>query len=140
VKTFIKIFLALGAVVLAWPAAGTETQKPPAAKPAPVRSVFVLPTNTREGRDPFFPESARPFEAVLAANKTVEISALTIKGFSGTPGHRLVIINNHTFGIGDEGDVLTPTGRVHLRCTQIGTDLVTIEVNGQRRELRLGAQ
>ena len=128
------------AVGLTWPTTGAEPQKTPAAKPVPARSVFALPSNVSEGRDPFFPESARPFEAVLAASKTVEISALSIKGFSGTPGHRLVIINNHTFGIGDEGDVLTPTGRVHLRCTQIGADLVTIEVNGQRRELRLGAQ
>jgi hypothetical protein len=130
----------MAAVILARPAAGAETPQTAAGKPVPVRSVFVMPSNTREGRDPFFPESVRPFEAVLAANKTVEISALSIKGFSGPPSHRLVIINNHTFGIGDEGDVLTPTGRVHLRCTQIGTDLVTIEVNGQRRELRLGAQ
>jgi hypothetical protein len=69
----------------------------------------------------------------------VEISALTVKGFSGTPGHRFVIINNHTFGVGDEGDVITPSGRVHVRCTEVHSDYVAIEVNGQRRELHLRA-
>ena len=117
-----------------------EPAKIPAAPLAPAHSVFVVPANIHEGRDPFFPESTRMFDAAAEASKTVEVSALTIKGFSGTPGHRFVIINNHTFGIGDEGDVITPTGRVHIRCTEIRADVVIIEVNGQRRELHLGAQ
>ena len=106
----------------------------------PAKSVFILPANAKEGRDPFFPESTRTFDAAVAANKTVEISALNIKGFSGTPGHRFVIINNHTFGSGDEGDVRTATGRIHIRCTEIRSDTVIIEVNGQRREMHLGTQ
>ena len=134
-NTLLKITFALFAAAALRPVEAAEPAKNPAA---PVRSVFVIPSNSREGRDPFFPESTRMFDAAIAASKTVEVSALTVKGFSGTPGHRFVIINNHTFGIGDEGDVITPTGRVHIRCTEIHATIVAIEVNGLRRELRLG--
>jgi hypothetical protein len=140
VKTLLTTFFVLVAAGLIQLATASETPKTPAANLLPVRSVFAIPTNVREGRDPFFPESTRVFEAVAAATKTVEITALTVKGISGLPGHRLVIINNHTFGIGDEGDVLTPTGRVHIRCVEIRPDAVTIEINGQRHELHFGAQ
>ena len=139
-KTFLKIFLAVIALVSTRSATGTEPPKNAVTAPAPVRSTFVVPTSFREGRDPFYPESTRPYEAAVAANKTVEITTLAIKGISGSPGHRLVIINNHTFGIGDEGDVLTSSGRVHIRCTEIRADSVAIEINGQRHELHLGAQ
>ncbi len=139
-KTFLKIILALFVADSTWSASAAEPAKNPAAPQVPAHSVFVIPTNVHEGRDPFFPESTRMVDAAMAASKTVEVSALTVKGFSGTPGHRFVIINNHTFGIGDEGDVITPTGRAHIRCTEIRADVVAIEVNGQRRELHLGAQ
>ena len=49
--------------------------------------------------------------------------------------HRLVIINNHTFAAGDEGDVITRDGRIHLSCIEIKTNSVVIEVGGQRHEL-----
>ena len=42
----------------------------------------------------------------------------------------MAIINNHTFAVGDEGDVITPSGRVHLRCIDIQPGTVVIEVNG----------
>lgn len=104
------------------------------------RSVFVLPTSSREGRDPFFPESTRSIEEVKAASRTVEITALKVPGISGTPGHLLAIINNHTFAIGDEGDVLTSSGRVHLRCIEIQRGFVLVEINGQSHRLNLDAQ
>jgi hypothetical protein len=140
VKTFSKIILAIVALASIRLASGAEPQKTAAAPVVPAHSTFVVPTNIHEGRDPFFPESTRPYEAAVAANKTVEITTLAVKGISGPPGHRLVIINNHTFGVGDEGDVLTSSGRVHIRCTEVRADGVTIEINGQRHELHLGAQ
>ncbi len=136
-KTLFKIIFAVGAVVLTGAATAGESPTNAPAKLVVARSVFVVPTSVREGRDPFFPESTRTIEAAVATTKTVEISALTIKGFSGSPGHRLVILNNHTFAVGDEGDVLTPTGRVHIRCTEIRPDLVAVEINGRRHELRV---
>ncbi len=63
------------------------------------------------------------------------VSTLAIKGFSGTAEDRTVIINNHSFAAGDEGDVLTPGGRVHIRCLVIKENTVIIEADHQRREL-----
>jgi hypothetical protein len=62
--------------VAAWLSAAFVTVLPVAAAPVaqPVtpevvsRSVFVLPANPLEGRDPFFPTSTRPYEN--AASKT----------------------------------------------------------------------
>jgi|SRR5665213_728343 len=116
---------------------------PPAAAPAKpviVRSEFVMPTGPREGRDPFFPESMRPYEDSMVAKRTVEVNAFSVRGISIEHGHPMAIINNHTFAVGDEGDVLTPTGRVHLRCIEIGTGTVEIEVNGVKRELSIGTK
>jgi len=99
-------------------------------------SVFTVPADTQEGRDPFFPDSTRPYEAAAAANpKVADVTSLVLKGFSGSLNNRLVIINNHTFAAGDEGDVTTPVGRIHLTCIEIKTNSVVIEVGGQRHEL-----
>ncbi|HUA69371.1 MAG TPA: hypothetical protein VMA13_12550 [Candidatus Saccharimonadales bacterium] len=101
-----------------------------------IRSVFIMPANPGEGRDPFFPDSVRPYENAAAATpKTADITSLVLRGFSGTVDHRLVIINNHTFAVGDEGDVITSTGRIHLRCVEIGADNVIVEIGGQYHKL-----
>ena len=105
-----------------------------------VHSVFILPRSPKEGRDPFFPESTRTMELTPAAVHTVEISSLKVPGISGPPGHLLAIINNHTFAVGDEGEVLTPTGRVNLRCLEINPDHVLVLVNGQVHRINLESQ
>jgi hypothetical protein len=116
---------------------------PLAAAPAdtntPPKSVFILPTNPNEGRDPFYPNSLRPYQD-FAPKRAVDLTALRIKGFSEIAGHRYVIINNHTFGEGDEGDVITPGGRVHIRVLSLGTDTVLVESNGSRHLLRFYGQ
>ena len=117
-------------------AAGISTRGQCATNsPAPAISAFVQPGNPREGRDPFYPESTRPYVTAVATNTVAPVAALTIRGFSGTSENRTVIINNHSFGVGDEGDVLTAAGRVHLRCLAIKSNSVVIEANHQRREL-----
>ena len=99
-------------------------------------SVFVLPSTPGEGRDPFFPDSTRPYKVAVAANpRAADVSSLVVKGFSGSMARRLVIINNHTFAVGDEGDVITSAGRIHLSCIEIKTNSVVIDVGGQRHEI-----
>jgi hypothetical protein len=110
------------------------------ASAAPTPSVFVLPSNPHEGRDPFYPESSRPYTSAPAATNVVVIDTLVIRGSSGTADNRIVIINNHSFGVGDEGDVSTPAGRVHLRCLAIKANSVVIEANHQRRELSFSTE
>ena len=137
-KTRLKQILVAALVLTGVRTVFSEPAKTAPAKPAPARSVFTIPASIREGRDPFFPESTRPFEAAAAASRAsdaTEASALKVPGFSFTNGKRMVIINNHTFAVGDEGDVLTAGGRAHIRCLEIRNDAAIIEVNGRRREL-----
>lgn len=117
-----------------WPLAAA-----PADTNAPQKSVFILPTNPSEGRDPFFPASVRPYQD-FAPKHVVNLTVLQIRGFSEIAGHRYVIINNHTFGEGDEGDVITTGGRVHLRCLSIGANTVMVESNGSHHLLRFDGQ
>jgi hypothetical protein len=140
-NTFTKhtgLFAALATTL--WVARATAENK---TEPGPVRinSTFIVPVGTKEGRDPFYPESTRVFEVMLAANqtnRTSEITSLKVPGISGASGKLLAIINNHTFAVGDEGDVLTSSGRIHLKCLQITATYVIVEVNGQNHRINLG--
>lgn len=127
------VFFSIGyATVLAVSAAPTI----PSNKTETPHSIFTLPSRPSEGRDPFFPNSTRPYEVAAAVIPQVaDIKSLVLRGFSGTLDHRLVIINNHTFAAGDEGDVITSTGHLHLRCIEIRTNSVVVEVGGQFHEL-----
>jgi hypothetical protein len=131
-NTMVVPLLAGFAMVLAVDAAPV-TQS---AKNETPHSVFTVPANPNTGRDPFFPDSTRPYEvAVAAAPKVADITSLVLRGFSGSMDRRLVIINNHTFAPGDEGDVVTAAGRIHLTCIAIKTNSVVIEAGGQRHEI-----
>ena len=130
-----SLWLAILATV---PAVWAAPPKAAPAKPAPALSVFVIPASASDGRDPFFPESTRPYEDSAASKRALDATAFTVKGMSFEHGRPMVIINNHTFAIGDEGDVLTANGRTHIRLIDIKSTVVTIEVNGSRRELNAG--
>jgi hypothetical protein len=132
-EKIMTVLLGIGcAMVLATGAAPAPQSDMTNAK----RSIFILPSNPTEGRDPFFPDSTRPYKLAATTNPQVaNVKSLVVKGFSGSMDHRLVIINNHTFAAGDEGDVVTPGGRIHLSCIEIRTNSVVIEVGGQRHEL-----
>jgi hypothetical protein len=115
--------------------AGVNTNSVPVETP---KSVFIMPSKPQEGRDPFFPNSMRPYEAAMAANRhSAAVGSLELKGISGDPDHRLVIINNHTFAEGDEQDVITIAGRIKVRCLEIKPGSVVVEADGQRVELFL---
>jgi hypothetical protein len=103
------------------------------------RSVFNQPANPQEGRDPFFPSSIRPYQgAVVPGAPAADVGVLAIQGLSGSPDHRLVIINNVTFAVGDDAEVSTSQGRIHIHCLEIGENAAVVEANGQRHELRYG--
>lgn len=123
------------ATALAAAAAPAHTVPMNTATNAPVESVFIMPSNPSEGRDPFFPNSTRPYESAMS-KRHVELTTLEIKGYSEIAGRRFVIINNHTFGEGDEGDVMTPQGRVHVHCLTITPNSVLVESGGTRHLLK----
>ena len=119
-----------------WSSAADVNTSP--APPEAPESVFVMPSKPQEGCDPFFPNSTRPYEAAMVANRhSAAVSSLELKGISGNPPHRLVIINNHTFAAGDEQDVITHEGRIQVRCIEIKPNSAIIEADGQRVELSL---
>lgn len=148
----ILLILALGACGL--PAFAASSNSPsgagtnaPAAKgtnaipvelPIP-KSHFAMP-GEGGGKDPFYPTSARfqPREHATNTNVVAAPPMVRINGFSGTPAQPLVIINNATFGIGDEMSIPTQAGRVKVRCIEIRTqdESALVEVNGVRRELQ----
>ena len=101
------------------------------------KSVFVIPKNPQEGRDPFFPNSMHPYGISEKPQLTPAVSNLVLKGLSGPPDGRLAMINGRTFKTGEEGEVSTPAGRVTIRVVEIRSDSVVIEVGGVRHELHM---
>jgi hypothetical protein len=149
VKTIFKIAFALVAAgIFLTVAAPAQAAKPETNAPAvtavktnapvlPPKSAFTQPTSNRDGHDPFFPESNRIFDSQVAvAHATETVTTLTVKGFSVVRGRPMVIINNHSFMVGDEGDVLGAGGsRAHVHCLEIKNGTVIVELNGARHEL-----
>jgi hypothetical protein len=111
----------------------------------PPKAIFNLPHAPVEGKDPFYPRSVYPYigtpkpppsTPTNTAPVVIEVD-LKLSGISGTREHPLAIVNGHTFEAGEEGELNTPNGKVHIRCLEIRPDGVTALVNGQRRELRM---
>jgi hypothetical protein len=134
--------------------AKTPAPAPGIAKPEPVpipRSVFEVPKTPKDGRDPFFPESARPFGATAGRTNTAAAPTainLAFKGLAGTAGAQFATISlvgvegvtaSVNLAAGEEGDIVTPTRRIRVRCIEIKGDSVVVETGGVRRELRLRA-
>lgn len=123
------------ALVFVAPASLLAAPAPPAAK-----SVFVMPTGPKEGRNPFFPNSNQPYSTPGAKNvdntmlRTLKVGAIMV----AAGGQVLAIINNHTFAAGDDGTVINDDGqRINIRCLEIDpkAGTVTIESNGARATL-----
>lgn len=148
--------------------ASSASPATPAATPVETeipQAVFVVPTAPSQGRDPFFPRSTRLFAETgtgsnVKTNQPSFVVELALKGISGTRERPLAIINNQTFAVGEENDVITGTrpveelrlgpragetvlfhgpSRVRIRCVEINMSAgtVIIQVGNERRELRL---
>lgn len=113
--------------------------------PAPVPvSVFVIPRKAGEGKDPFFPNSARVYgtETTVKAGGTPVIAAdITLKGISGTPEQPLAILNTTTCTTGETAEIITKNSRVKVQCLEINmaAGTVLLQIGSERRELRLAA-
>jgi hypothetical protein len=102
-------------------------------------SIFVISTNSSEGRDPFYPESTRFYGGGTNSTPTHEIGAavLTLQGISGTTNRRLAIVNGRTLAEGEETELLVNGKRLKLRCIEIKNDSASVELEGVRRELKM---
>jgi len=150
--------LAVALLGLAFTGLAAQTQTNASAGSAPVatnalpllpqipQSIFIIPTTPQEGKDPFFPRSMRLFNDVVVKTNlqstAVAVVAVELKlnGISGTADHRLAIINNRTFEIGEEGEVASNVGRVRIICKDIKADSVRVLISGEERILRLRAR
>jgi hypothetical protein len=117
--------------------------KAPAPEIEIPKSVFNIPTNPQDGKDPFYPLSTRlfPRAVIVASSQTaaVPVVELQLKSLSGVPGHRFAIINNHTFEVGEEAELMTNLGRARVRCLDIKDDSVLVLVGAEQRVLKLRA-
>jgi hypothetical protein len=141
-----QIFASLPLSAAPSPAPGKnqpQPKTPPAAvEPEIPQSLFTIPTSSKEGKDPFFPASARPYTSGTPARTNAPVKPgpavdFVLNGISGSADKPLAMINGRTFGNNEEGDIPSSSGRVHIRCVEIKADSAIIEFRGERRELKL---
>jgi hypothetical protein len=107
------------------------------------QSVFVVPSQPSDGRNPFFPQSRVGFQAAPPSTKphenVIDTSSIVLNGITSPP-KRTAMINGRTFEVGEAGEVRLPNGaKALIKCEEIKTESAIILINGQRRELRLRA-
>ena len=143
-------FTASLAVLCAAVAAQASSKEAPAKSSAKVanihvvsdvsipQSVFDIPSQASDGRNPFFPQSvvhAAPVK--VNPGTSFDASVLVLNGITSPP-KRTAMINGRTFEPGEEGEVrLSSGGKMLIKCEEIKAESATVVVGGQRRELRL---
>lgn len=136
-----KFPLTLVMAVLAGVLPGRAAPPTPPAPAAPPKSVFIMPSKPEEGRDPFFPDSTRPYQEAQALHPVIVPVVPTLKVQTilvNRNGEAFAVINDQTFAAGDEGDVITSSGRrVHLHCLTVDPrkNIVTVEAGGEQLTL-----
>jgi hypothetical protein len=112
----------------------------PAVPDVPLpQSVFNIPSQPSEGRNPFFPQSTVrvPVPNKVSPQNPVDTTLFVLNGITSPP-KRTAMINGRTFEPGEEGEVRLPGGgKMLIKCEEIKSESATISVGGQRRELRL---
>jgi hypothetical protein len=107
------------------------------AEPIP-QSVFTIPATPKDGRNPFFPQSAQALPQINKPNSPIDTSALVLNGITPNGPRRTAMINSRTFEAGESGEVRLPSGaRMLIKCEEIKNDSVVILIDNQRRELKL---
>lgn len=76
---------------------------------------------------------------VFHETKTVVSDVLTLKGITGVKDHALALINNRSLAAGESAKVRVGSSNVLVRCLEIRSDSVRIQVgeSGELRELSL---
>jgi hypothetical protein len=122
-----------GMAVCAGETGKTASTNAPTINTNDYKSVFE-----NKGRDPFFPNSSRQALQASAENGADQPAVvLVLKGVSGSANHRLAIINDQTFAIGDENEVLTAAGRIRIHCVEIRDDAAVVVIDGSPEKIDL---
>jgi len=102
------------------------------------KSVFVIPASPKDGRNPFFPQSAQVVAQPTKRDAPLDPSLFVLNGITPSGPKRTAMINGRTFEAGESGEVRLPSGsKMLIKCEEIRADTVVILVDGQRRDLRL---
>jgi hypothetical protein len=121
------------------PAPGSPTNGATAAAIAAAapQSVFIVPTNPKQGHNPFFPRSTFSAPAAQPKPEAIDTSGVVLNGLTSPP-RATAMINGRTFEAGETGEIKLRNGaRVLVRCLEIKPDLVVAVIGSQRCELRL---
>lgn len=130
--------LALGVVVLGSAAsASADAVSTNTIDIASRKSVFQ--DDLKNGRDPFFPRSARRGPKITATEIAAPRAHLVLKGITGAANRRFALINNQTLSAGETASVRITDGQVQVHCLEIREDsvLVTVEGNPEQTVLKL---
>lgn len=138
---FVAIFFANSSALVAAPKASVQATNAPAADTHQweiPQSVFQIPANPKEGRDPFFPNAILGPQPVKPKETApVDLSGFVLNGITSPP-KRTAMINGRTFEPGESGEVRLSNGaRVLIKCLEIKSESAIIEVAGQRQELKM---
>ena len=117
--------------------AGTPTNSAPAVVEQEIpKSVFVIPSSPKQGRNPFFPQSAEVVAQPIRS--PVDPSMFVLNGITPNGPKRTAMINSRTFVSGESGEVRLPSGnKVMIKCQEIRADSVIIIYAGAPRELKM---
>jgi hypothetical protein len=116
-------------------AVGAVTNLGPVEVPIPT-AVFDLAA--KPTKDPFFPLSLRqPVQIATNATPTFSAAVFNLKGLSGSPGHRLALINNRTVAAGEDAEITTSAGKVKIQCVEIKESSVIIRAESQTDPLEV---
>ena len=89
----------------------------------------------RGGKDPFFPNRQVASEALPQPPKPAE--AIVLRGISGSPDRRIVLINNHPLTKGEVIEIKVGTNTFKIRVIEIKKKSVIIEREGQANPTEL---
>jgi hypothetical protein len=116
---------------------------------AVARPLAAFADEPMKGKDPFFPDSARRFQAVAKAAPVSSTNSapafvpssipFSLKGISGTRTQRLALVNNATLAVGEAAEVRSSGQAVKILLREIRDRSVLIEIvaTGELKEIRL---
>jgi len=94
-----------------------------------------------KGTDPFFPTSHRrdPIPILISSpdKAPTPMAEVVLKGIVGAANHRLAVINNAILEAGETGTIHVSTGKVRVKCLEIGEDSAVVQIEGELQPKRL---
>jgi hypothetical protein len=135
------LLLLLAAVVVPPRACGNVAPAMAEAPTGAPKSVFN--SQPGFGKDPFFPTSTRlrvrpPVQVTDPASVHAGVlDSFVLKGLAVLNQRKLAIINNYTVETGEEFTVKVSGKVFKVKCVEIKTNSVIINVNGSSKELQL---